>query len=120
MGAYFSKLNVLWTKHVRNATWLKTHPVVEVFLVRPLPSLSSLRSVAHDPVHRWNHIAFSKLVRGYNGFDLQKDFPAVYRYGLFSPPSPRGADCPRRWHNEIGARPAVSKVFAQWQDSLSS
>jgi len=32
-GAYFSKLNIRWTRHVRNGTWLKAHPVVEVVLV---------------------------------------------------------------------------------------
>ncbi|KAJ3790799.1 chloride channel [Lentinula aff. detonsa] len=32
-GAYFSKLNFRWSRDVRNATWLKNHPVVEVFLV---------------------------------------------------------------------------------------
>jgi TRAP-type mannitol/chloroaromatic compound transport system permease large subunit len=32
-GAYFSKLNYLWSKHVRNKTWLKTHPTAEVLLV---------------------------------------------------------------------------------------
>ncbi|KAI0786632.1 chloride channel [Abortiporus biennis] len=38
-GAYFSKLNVLWTKHVRNGTWLKSHPVIEVVLVTLLTTL---------------------------------------------------------------------------------
>lgn len=32
-GAYFSKLNYRWSRHVRNKTWLKTHPVLEVLLV---------------------------------------------------------------------------------------
>ncbi|KZT10826.1 uncharacterized protein LAESUDRAFT_721216 [Laetiporus sulphureus 93-53] len=32
-GAYFSKLNYRWSKHVRSGTWLKTHPVAEVVLV---------------------------------------------------------------------------------------
>jgi len=32
-GAYFSKLNYLWSKHVRNKTWLKSHPAAEVLLV---------------------------------------------------------------------------------------
>ncbi|KAH7926727.1 hypothetical protein BV22DRAFT_1032594 [Leucogyrophana mollusca] len=32
-GAYFSKLNYRWSRDVRNATWLKTHPVAEVILV---------------------------------------------------------------------------------------
>ncbi|KAH8108015.1 chloride channel [Cristinia sonorae] len=32
-GAYFSKLNYRWSKYVRNGTWLKTHPVIEVLLV---------------------------------------------------------------------------------------
>ncbi|KAG8967232.1 hypothetical protein FRC03_010476 [Tulasnella sp. 419] len=32
-GAYFSKLNYRWSKHVRNGTWLKSHPVVEVIIV---------------------------------------------------------------------------------------
>lgn len=32
-GAYFSKLNILWSRHVRNGTWLRSHPVAEVLLV---------------------------------------------------------------------------------------
>ncbi|KZO95441.1 hypothetical protein CALVIDRAFT_516238 [Calocera viscosa TUFC12733] len=32
-GAYFSRLNFLWSKHIRNKTWLKSHPAAEVFLV---------------------------------------------------------------------------------------
>ncbi|KZT42536.1 clc channel [Sistotremastrum suecicum HHB10207 ss-3] len=32
-GAYFSKLNFRWSKYVRNGTWLRTHPMMEVFLV---------------------------------------------------------------------------------------
>ncbi|KAF8829185.1 hypothetical protein HHX47_DHR3001043 [Lentinula edodes] len=32
-GAYFSKLNFRWSRDVRNATWLKDHPVIEVLLV---------------------------------------------------------------------------------------
>ncbi|GJF00679.1 chloride channel [Phanerochaete sordida] len=32
-GAWFSKLNIRWAKHIRNGTWLKSHPVVEVVLV---------------------------------------------------------------------------------------
>ncbi|KAF9815592.1 hypothetical protein IEO21_04513 [Rhodonia placenta] len=38
-GACFSKLNIRWTRHVRNGTWLKKHPVVEVFLVTLVTSL---------------------------------------------------------------------------------
>ncbi|KAK7053320.1 hypothetical protein VNI00_003946 [Paramarasmius palmivorus] len=32
-GAYFSKLNYRWSKHVRNGTWLKSHPIAEVLLI---------------------------------------------------------------------------------------
>ncbi|KAI0047762.1 hypothetical protein FA95DRAFT_1589022 [Auriscalpium vulgare] len=32
-GAYFSKLNHRWSRDVRNKTWLKTHPIMEVLLV---------------------------------------------------------------------------------------
>lgn len=32
-GAYFSKLNHRWSRDIRNKTWLKNHPVVEVFLI---------------------------------------------------------------------------------------
>ncbi|CCL98708.1 uncharacterized protein FIBRA_00712 [Fibroporia radiculosa] len=38
-GAYFSKLNVRWTRYVRNGTWLKAHPVFEVFLVTLLTTI---------------------------------------------------------------------------------
>lgn len=37
-GAYFSKLNYYWSKHVRNGTWLKAHPVSEVVLITLLTS----------------------------------------------------------------------------------
>ena len=32
-GAYFSKLNYRWSKHVRAKTWVGRHPVIEVLLV---------------------------------------------------------------------------------------
>lgn len=32
-GAYFSKLNLRWSKQVRNGTWMKNHPVLEVLLI---------------------------------------------------------------------------------------
>lgn len=32
-GAVFCKANIAWTKHVRNGTFLKAHPIVEVLLV---------------------------------------------------------------------------------------
>ncbi|KAJ7462373.1 chloride channel [Mycena galericulata] len=38
-GAYFSKLNYRWSRDVRNATWLKSHPVAEVMLVTLITSL---------------------------------------------------------------------------------
>ncbi|KAK0212563.1 chloride channel [Desarmillaria ectypa] len=38
-GAYFSKLNYRWSRHVRNGTWLKTHPVAEVLLVTLLTTV---------------------------------------------------------------------------------
>ncbi|RPD78279.1 glutathione S-transferase [Lentinus tigrinus ALCF2SS1-7] len=47
---------------------------------------------------KWNHAAFACLVKDYDGFDLEKDFPSVHR-----------------WHNEMLGRPAMSKVFAMWQ-----
>ncbi|KAJ6625582.1 chloride channel [Mycena sp. CBHHK59/15] len=37
-GAYFSKLNYRWSRDVRNATWLKSHPVAEVMLVSLITS----------------------------------------------------------------------------------
>jgi chloride channel 3/4/5 len=33
-GAVFTNLNVKWSKYVRQKTWMKTHPVWEVLLVR--------------------------------------------------------------------------------------
>lgn len=33
-GAVFSRLNILWAKNVRQGTWVKDHPIVEVLLVR--------------------------------------------------------------------------------------
>ncbi|THH28756.1 hypothetical protein EUX98_g5452 [Antrodiella citrinella] len=38
-GAYFSKLNYRWSRHVRNGTWIKTHPVIEVLLVTLVSSI---------------------------------------------------------------------------------
>ncbi|KAK7057143.1 chloride channel protein [Favolaschia claudopus] len=32
-GAYFSKLNIRWSREVRNKTWLKDHPIAEVMLI---------------------------------------------------------------------------------------
>ncbi|KAG6832600.1 hypothetical protein H0H92_014436 [Tricholoma furcatifolium] len=32
-GAYFSKLNYSWSKHIRNKTWLKAHPIAEVLII---------------------------------------------------------------------------------------
>ena len=32
-GAYFSKLNYYWSKHIRNKTFFNAHPVLEVLLV---------------------------------------------------------------------------------------
>ncbi|KZT28972.1 hypothetical protein NEOLEDRAFT_1154061 [Neolentinus lepideus HHB14362 ss-1] len=40
-GAYFSKLNYKWTRHIRNGTWLKTHPISEVLLVTLVTALLS-------------------------------------------------------------------------------
>ncbi|KZW01847.1 clc channel [Exidia glandulosa HHB12029] len=40
-GAYFSKLNYRWSRDVRNATWLRTHPVSEVLLVTLATTLLS-------------------------------------------------------------------------------
>lgn len=33
-GAVFSRLNILWSRHVRQGTWLGRHPIIEVLLVR--------------------------------------------------------------------------------------
>ncbi|CAE6483643.1 unnamed protein product [Rhizoctonia solani] len=38
-GAYFSKLNYRWSRHVRGGTWLKTHPIAEVAMVTLLTTL---------------------------------------------------------------------------------
>ncbi|KAF6761215.1 voltage-gated chloride channel [Ephemerocybe angulata] len=38
-GAYFSKLNYWWSKHVRGKTWLGTHPIAEVLLITSLTSI---------------------------------------------------------------------------------
>ncbi|KAI0745872.1 chloride channel [Earliella scabrosa] len=40
-GAYFSKLNFRWSRYVRNGTWLKNYPVVEVVLVTVVTALLS-------------------------------------------------------------------------------
>ncbi|TFK75368.1 hypothetical protein BDN72DRAFT_954992 [Pluteus cervinus] len=38
-GAYFSKLNYRWSKNVRNKTWMKAHPILEVLLITFLTSV---------------------------------------------------------------------------------
>ncbi|EJD03208.1 clc channel [Fomitiporia mediterranea MF3/22] len=38
-GAYFSKLNIRWSRRVRNGTWLKSHPIAEVLLVTLVTTL---------------------------------------------------------------------------------
>ncbi|KIR73629.1 voltage-gated chloride channel [Cryptococcus deuterogattii CA1014] len=40
-GAVFARLNIIWSKHVRNGTWLKRHPVFEVALVVLLTTVVS-------------------------------------------------------------------------------
>ncbi|KAI0645812.1 chloride channel [Trametes meyenii] len=40
-GAWFSKLNYRWTRDVRNGTWLKRYPVVEVILVTLVTAMLS-------------------------------------------------------------------------------
>ncbi|KAH7097978.1 chloride channel [Auriculariales sp. MPI-PUGE-AT-0066] len=40
-GAWFSKLNYRWSRDVRNASWLKTHPLAEVLLVTLFTTLLS-------------------------------------------------------------------------------
>ncbi|KAI0709544.1 chloride channel [Cerioporus squamosus] len=40
-GAYFSKLNYRWSRHVRNGTWLKNYPVTEVILVTLVTAIFS-------------------------------------------------------------------------------
>ena len=31
------------------------------------------------PIHRWNHLAVTRLVSDFEGFDFPKDFPHAYR-----------------------------------------
>jgi len=38
-GALFSRLNFLWSEHVRQETWIKRHPILEVALVSIDPRL---------------------------------------------------------------------------------
>ncbi|KAH9942350.1 chloride channel [Epithele typhae] len=40
-GAYFSKLNYRWSRHVRNGTWMKTYPVMEVVLITGITAILS-------------------------------------------------------------------------------
>jgi chloride channel 3/4/5 len=40
-GAYFSKLNYRWSKHVRNKTFLGAHPLLEVLMITLLTSMLS-------------------------------------------------------------------------------
>ncbi|GFZ49454.1 Probable chloride channel protein UM03490-D [Saitozyma sp. JCM 24511] len=40
-GAVFSRLNILWSRHVRQGTWLGRHPIIEVLLVTALTTVVS-------------------------------------------------------------------------------
>ncbi|ORY35468.1 putative voltage-gated chloride channel [Naematelia encephala] len=40
-GAVFSRLNILWAKHIRQGTWVKRHPIIEVMLVTILTTIVS-------------------------------------------------------------------------------
>ncbi|OCH84365.1 glutathione S-transferase [Obba rivulosa] len=46
----------------------------------------------------WNTCVVPQILKGYNGFDFGKDFPAVFA-----------------WHEKIMARPAIKDVWAQEQ-----
>ena len=50
---------------------------------------------------RWNEIAVNNLVKDFNGFDFEKDFPAVYKR-----------------HKALTQRPAVEKVLDMWRATL--
>lgn len=54
-GALFCKANVAWTKHVRNGTFLKRHPIVEVALVTLLTTLVSF----YNP---WSKMGGTELI----------------------------------------------------------
>ncbi|AFR95662.2 voltage-gated chloride channel [Cryptococcus neoformans C23] len=40
-GAVFARLNIIWSRHVRNGTWLRRHPIFEVALVVLLTTIVS-------------------------------------------------------------------------------
>ncbi|PFH51530.1 hypothetical protein AMATHDRAFT_58981 [Amanita thiersii Skay4041] len=40
-GAYFSKANYRWSKDIRNQTWLKFHPILEVLLITLVTTILS-------------------------------------------------------------------------------
>lgn len=42
-GAYFSKLNIRWSREVRQKTWMKAHPVWEVVAVRTMSTTQLCR-----------------------------------------------------------------------------
>ncbi|GAA5832914.1 hypothetical protein JCM11251_000528 [Rhodosporidiobolus azoricus] len=54
-GACFCRANIAWTKKVRNGTFLKGHPIVEVGLVTLLTALISL----HSP---WTRMGGTELI----------------------------------------------------------
>ena len=47
---------------------------VVIPLIRPQWSVYSTSSL-----HRWNDLAATRLVKDFNGFDFERDFPSVYR-----------------------------------------
>ncbi|GJN91695.1 hypothetical protein Rhopal_004718-T1 [Rhodotorula paludigena] len=54
-GACFCRANIAWTKHVRNKTFLKSHPIVEVALV-------TLLTVAISMYNPWSKMGGTELI----------------------------------------------------------
>lgn len=64
-GAYFSKLNHSWSKYVRNGTWLKSHPIVEVVLITMLTTaLCFLNTYTHMGGTELVYTLFSECRKG--------------------------------------------------------
>ncbi|TBU33934.1 chloride channel [Dichomitus squalens] len=79
-GAYFSKLNYRWSRHVRNGTWLGKHPVIEVILVTLVTALLSF-------LNPYTRMGGTELV--YNLFAECRDGSANTHSGLcvLNPPT---------------------------------
>ena len=66
-------------------------------------------------LHRWNNLAVENFVNDYNNFNLEKDFPNLYRcvviYPLCRPRTKHLSG--DRWHQALISRPSAADALAR-------